>query len=140
LVYGTGTTSSSSSPAPILHTNLPYNRSKKRVKTEDLDREDDGPAVPKRANQKVDLGYSILRLTDELALTRKSKEEFQTVQQKAIGLLKTAYKKRLDILGFIEACDLLQDEGKAGTFVTLTNIERRDRWLEIILGRQLEPM
>jgi len=81
-----------------------------------------------------------MQLTDELALSRRAKEEFKTTQQKAIRLLESAYEKRLDLLGFIKACDLMQDEGKARTFITLTNIERRDRWLKVILGRQLEPI
>jgi hypothetical protein len=85
-----------------------YNRSKKRVKVEEPDEEDvEFVRLAKKANQKVDLRYSIMQLTDELALSRRAKEEFKTTQQKAIRLLESAYEKRLDLLGFIEACDLM---------------------------------
>ena len=66
--------------------------------------------------------------------TRKAKEAFMTNQQKAVRLLETEYKERLDtIMAFIQACAFLQDVGNAGTFITLTDLEFRDRYLEISL-------
>jgi hypothetical protein len=59
-----------------------YNRSKKRVKAEISDDEDQGtPALPAK---KVDLGYAILGLKEEMALGRKMREEHKSDQEKAI--------------------------------------------------------
>ena len=52
-----------------------------------------------------------------------------TNQQKAVRLLETEYKERLDTMAFIQACAFLQDVGNAGTFITLTDLEFRDRYL-----------
>ena len=46
---------------------------------------------------------------------------------------------RLDILVFIEATELLQDEKNAGTFLILQDVKTRDRWLELKLHSELLP-
>jgi hypothetical protein len=70
-------------------------------------------------------------------LARKAKEEFLTNQQKAVRLLEKAYKKRLDMMAFLQACSFFKDEGNANTFITLEDEEFRDRFLEINLGVEL---
>ena len=75
----------------------------------------------------------ISNLTAEMGRTRKAKEAFMTNQQKAVRLLETEYKERLDTMAFIQACAFLHDAGNAGTFITLTDLEFRDRYLEISL-------
>jgi hypothetical protein len=52
-------------------------------------------------------------------------------------LLKKAYKKRLDIIAFLQACSFFKDKRNANTFITLKDKEFHDRFLEINLGVEL---
>lgn len=133
LALDTTNTSRSISPTPILARKTLYSRSKKRAKTEGEDDEDEGAPVPK----KVDMGSALVGLTRELELTRKAKEEFLTKRQRAIQLLEKVYKHRLHIMAFIAGLSFFQNEGNAETFITLTDIDTRDRYLEISLGTEL---
>ena len=130
--------SSRASPSLDLKPKSVYSKSKKRARIENSDDEESGTLAQKKPAQKVDLGYAIASLTEEIKQARKSKEEFQSNQQKAIRLLETDYKGRLNTLAFIEACSFFKDDGNATTFVTLTDIKTRDRWLEIVLTTQLD--
>jgi hypothetical protein len=65
------------------------------------------------------------------------KENFMTIQQKALQLLEKEYKERLHIMAFIDGTVFLQDEGNAGSFITFTDYILRDRWLEVRLGTEL---
>jgi hypothetical protein len=89
--------------------------------------------------KKVDLGQAISAFSEELARDRKAKELFLTIQQKAVQLLEQKYMDRLDMLVFIEATELLQDEKNAGTFLILQDVKTRDRWLELNLHSELLP-
>lgn len=89
--------------------------------------------------KKVDLGQAISAFSEELARDRKAKELFLTIQQKAVQLLEQKYMDRLDMLVFIEATELLQDEKNAGTFLILQDVKTRDRWLELKLHSELLP-
>jgi hypothetical protein len=124
----------STSPTPSLASQSLYNRSKKRVRKEGEDDQDERAPVAK----KVDIGTAIAGLTTELTLARRAKETYLTNQQKAIQLLETEYKGRLHILAFIQACSFFQDAGNAGTFITLTTGETRDRFLEISIDTTLQ--
>jgi hypothetical protein len=67
-----------SSTAPPKKGQTLYNKSKKRVKVEDLDGSDeDSPTPPPK---KIDLGIAILGLSKEMEYTRKAKELYQTNQ------------------------------------------------------------
>jgi hypothetical protein len=130
--------SASTSPAPSKPSKLsktPYNKSKgKRVKGEEED-SDEGTLAP--LPKKVDLGVAITGLSDELGRARRMKENFMTIQQKALQLLEKEYKERLHIMAFIDGTVFLQDEGNAGSFITFTDYILRDRWLEVRLGTEL---
>jgi len=112
----------------------PYNKSKKRIRVEALDSGEDAPAPPPK---KVDLGVAISGLSREMELTRKAKEAHLSNQQKAIQLLETEYKTRLHMVAFIQACAFFKDEGNAVNFITLTDMDIRDRWLELELHTEL---
>jgi hypothetical protein len=120
-----------SSTVPPKRALPPYKKSKKRVKAEDLDGSDEDSPVPAK---KLDLGVAISGLSREMERARKARETHQTSQQKALKLLKTEYKQRLDITAFIRACSFFKDEGNAVTFTTLTNTLVRDQWLEFKLS------
>jgi hypothetical protein len=115
-----------------------YNKSRKRTRAEGSDDSDDATQAP--VAKKVDLGTAITRLSEEMAKQRKAKEAYLTNQQKAIIILEKEYKKRLDIMAFIRACMFFKDEGNALTFITLTDLEFRDRWLEIELSTELSTI
>jgi hypothetical protein len=121
---------STSKPKPA------YNRSKKRVKADISDDEDQGTRAPPA--KKVDLGYAISGLKEEMALGRKMREERKSDQEKAVQLLEKAYGNRLNTMVFIAACTFFEDEHKARSFLAITNVERRDRWLEINLNTELD--
>jgi hypothetical protein len=87
----------------------------------------------------VDLGAALMSLLEEMAIGRKAREEHLTVHKKALKLLEKGYKKRIDIMVFIQACSFLKDKGNATTFTTLLDLELRDRWLEIKLLTELLP-
>jgi Myb/SANT-like DNA-binding domain len=126
----------STSPAPIplpTTAKTPYNKSKKRIRAEDGDESDKGTVALK----KVDLGVAISGLSEELRRARRAKEEYLTNQQKAVQLLEREYKTRLEMMAFIDGCEFLQHEGNAVTFITLTDPQYRDRWLEVKLGTEL---
>lgn len=114
-----------------------YNRSKKRPRLDNSDDEQSGTPMQKKPAQKVDLGSAISSLTEEMQRSRKSKEQFQSDQQKAIRLLETEYRGRLHISAFIKACTFFKDDGNAAIFITLTDTETRDQWLEVALSAQL---
>jgi hypothetical protein len=127
-------TSTSASPAPSL-----YNKSKKRVKVEISDDEDgEGRAVSTR--KKVDLRYAITSLSNEIAKSRKLWENYKSDQEKAIQLLESEYGDRLDATVFINALVFFEDEHKARSFLAISNIERRDRWLKVSLSTELLPL
>jgi Myb/SANT-like DNA-binding protein len=145
--------SSTASPAPSSASKASktlYNKSKKRawVDTGD-DSEDATPAlvalpVVKKVmvnnNNKVDIGVALSGLSEELGKARRAKELYQTTQQKAIKLLEQEYKKRLNMLAFIQACEFLGEDKHATTFITLLDHTIRDRWLEIQLTVELLPV
>jgi hypothetical protein len=54
-------------------------------------------------------------------------------------LLKSAYGNRIDLIEFINASTFFKDERKAGNFLVITDLQRRDRWLEIQLQIELKP-
>jgi hypothetical protein len=124
--------SSSTSPALTSKPKTQYNKSKRKVRTESADDED--KRVPAK---KVDLGAAISSLAEQMDLARKAKEQFLTNQQKAVQLLESLYKKRLDMVAFIKACVFFKDEGNSSTFIILEDEEFRDRFLEINLGIEL---
>lgn len=115
----------------------PYNRSKRRVKIELSDDEEETPALKKATLKKVDLGYAVASLTTEMAKSRELREAYKSDQQKAINLLEREYGKRLSLMAFIEGCAFFKDDGNAGIFLSITDKERRDRWLEINLSVEL---
>jgi hypothetical protein len=137
--------SSASSPTPSTSSKVSktlYNRSKKRPLAETGDDSDDSTLAPvpkKVIVNKVDLGAALQGLSEEMARGRIAKEEHLTVHKKALKLLEKEYKKRMDMMKFIQACSFLKDEGNATTFTTLLDSELRDRWLEIELPVELLP-
>jgi len=96
---------------------IPYNRSKKRARAQDSDKQEEGLLVPKKINLRV----VITGLSDEIGKARRARESFLTNQQKAIQLLEREYKNRLPMLVFIQACTFFKDEGNATNFITLTD-------------------
>jgi hypothetical protein len=132
---------STASPAPSLvlkPSKTPYNKSKKRTRVDTADNSDNDGTLPLAA-KKIDLGAAFMGLSEEMAKGRKAKEEHLTVHKKALKLLEKEYKKRMDIMVFIQACSFLKDERNATTFTTLLDSELRDRWLEIELPTELLP-
>jgi len=71
-----------------------------------------------------------------MARGRKAREEYKSAQEKAIQLLES-YGERLDTMAFIEGCIFFEDEAKARIFISISNIERRNRWLEVNLHTEL---
>jgi hypothetical protein len=128
-------TSTSLSPAPSKVSQATKSKGK-RVKEEDDS--DDGTLAP-RTRRKVDIGLAIAAFSEELARARKAKEIYLTDQQKAVQLLESKYKERIGIIAFIKATSFLQDDKNAGTFLTLQDVNIRDRWLEIKLTIELLP-
>jgi hypothetical protein len=128
-------TSTTQSPAPSL-SNTQYNKSKKRNKVEISD-DEEGSSIPIR--RKVDLGYAITSLSNEIAKGRKLREGYRSDQEKAVQLLESEYGDRLDTMVFINATTLFEDGHKARSFLAISNIERRDRWLEVTLSTELLP-
>lgn len=82
-------------------------------------------------SKKIDLRTAISGLSKEMERARKAKEAHESNQQKAVKLLEKEYKQRLDIIAFLHTCTLFKDDGNAVTFITLTDREVRDCWLEI---------
>jgi hypothetical protein len=116
------------SVVPLKRGQTPYKKSKKRAKPEDLiNSEKDYNVSQAPPLKKIDLGTAISGLSKEMKLARKAKETFQTNQQKALKLLKTKYKVRLNIVSFIRACSLFKDKGNAVTFTTLTDVLIQDQ-------------
>ena len=81
---------SQSSTPPLKRPRITYNKSRKRVKVEEVEATDDeSPILVK----KVDLGAAISSLSKEMERARKEKEAYQTNQQKALKLLEMEYKE-----------------------------------------------
>jgi hypothetical protein len=135
--------SASSSPAPQPKQQHTYDRSKKRFKSELPNDDDIGVPASKRLNkggfEKVDLGAAILGLSTTMERAIEEKGSYKTNSQKAVQLLESAYGNRMDLMEFIEASTFFEDERKAGNFLVITDLKRRDRWLEIQLGIELKP-
>jgi hypothetical protein len=134
------TPSSRLSPFSQIKAKAPYNRSKKRAKTDISDEEEERPAF-KRATikkEKVDVGSAISGLSEELKRTREMKASYKSVPQQAVRLLEVEYGERLGLMEFIQGCTFFKDEGNAEIFLAIVNVEKRDRWLEINLGVELK--
>jgi hypothetical protein len=135
--------SRSSSPTSQLKPKTPYNRSKKRVSTE-ISNDNTLETLTikrvdiKRGEQKVDLGLAISGLSATMERAIEEKKTHKTDSQKAVELLELAYGNRLDMMEFIEGCAFFKDEKNAGIFLSITNLARRDRWLEINLHVELK--
>jgi hypothetical protein len=84
----------------------------------------DSPVPP---SKKIDLRTAISSLSKEMERARKAKETYQTNQQKALKLLKTGYKERLNITAFIRACSFFKDKRNTITFITLADIVIQDQ-------------
>jgi hypothetical protein len=122
------TTSPRSLSTPLEISKTLYKKPKKRLLGEDTSgTEESSQPPPKR----IDLGAAISSLSKEIERTRKAKEAHESNQQKAVKLLEKEYKQRLDVVAFLHACTLFKDNGNAVTFITLTDTEVRDRWLEM---------
>jgi hypothetical protein len=76
LLYDSTTPLVSVSPNPFAKPKTAYNRSRKRAKTKGSDNKDEGIVAP--AAKKVDLGYTILSLSVEIARGRKAQEEHKS--------------------------------------------------------------
>jgi hypothetical protein len=125
------------SSTPYLKPKTVYNKSKKRAKIEGSDDEDKGTLAP--VAKKVDLRHAISGLSAEMARGRKAREEYKSAQEKAIQLLES-YRERLDTMAFIKGCTFFEDKAKARIFISISNIKRRDRWLEVNLYIELRPV
>jgi hypothetical protein len=77
--------------------------------------------------KKLDLRVAISGLSKEMEHARKARKTHQTSQQKALKLLKTEYKQRLNITAFIRACSFFKDKGNTITFTTLINTLVQDQ-------------
>lgn len=122
------TSSAKSSPFTQIKPKTLYNRSKKRVKVNISDDDEEAPAF-KRAiikKEKVDVGSAISSLSEELKRTREMKEGHKSVPQQAVHLLEVAYGERLDLMEFVQGCAFFKDEGNAGIFLAISNVEKRD--------------
>jgi hypothetical protein len=86
---------------------------------------------------KVDLRQAIAGITAEMAHRRKAREEAKSAQEKAVQLLKSVYRDRLDTIVFIKAYTFFEEENKACSFLAITNTKRRSGWLEINLRIEL---
>jgi hypothetical protein len=125
----TAQASSTVLPAPSLvlkPSKTPYNKSKKRLQVNTAD-DSDNDSTLTLAAKKVDLRAALIGLSEEIARGRKAKEEHLTVYKKVLKLLEKEYKKRIDIIVFIQVCSFLKDEGNATTFTTLLDSELRNR-------------
>jgi hypothetical protein len=127
---------SSVSPVPNSGPKMHYNKSRKRVRTQGSDDEDEGTLA--QVVKKIDLGHAITSLSIEMARRRRLREEHKSDQEKAVQLLETEYGDRLDTMVFIAGCTFFEDEHKARSFLAISSVERRDRWLEINLGTELQ--
>jgi hypothetical protein len=116
---------SRSSTAPPKRGQTLYNKSKKRGKVKNLNGSDKDSPVP--PSKKIDLRTAISSLSKEMERARKAKETYQTNQQKALKLLKTGYKERLNITAFIRACSFFKDKRNTITFITLADIVIQDQ-------------
>jgi hypothetical protein len=119
-------------------------RNKKRDMVEISDDDEDATPARKHAKnnqtseQKVDLGMALTGFSASLDRALKERKEAQTDSQKAIKLLESAYGNRLSMMDFITACNFFKDDKNAGVFLMISDIHRRDRWLEISLAVVLE--
>lgn len=137
------TSSAKSSPFTQIKPKTLYNRSKKRVKVNISNNNNEEAPAFKRAiikKEKVDVGSAISSLSEELKRTREMKEGHKSVPQQAVHLLEVAYGERLDLMEFVQGCAFFKDEGNAGIFLAISNVEKRDRWLEINLSVELKDI
>jgi hypothetical protein len=118
---------------------LPHHnsRSKKRVKSE-VSEDTDVSGKQKKVKNQVDIGTALAGLSATLDRVLEEKKEHKTDSQKAVQLLESAYGKRLGMMEFINACAFFKDDKNAGIFLSITDVQRRDRWLEINLSITLE--
>lgn len=83
-------------------------------------------------------------MTEEMAKRQKihvgNKTPSRSKLEQAIILLYSAYETRLDLDSFVKAVDLLENESKASVFLVLKPGDKRDRWLELHVGTELEPL
>jgi hypothetical protein len=114
-----------------------YNRSKKRVKSE-VSEDTDVSGKQKKVKNQVDIGMALAGLSATLGRVLEEKKEHKTDSQKAVQLLESVYGKRLGMMEFINACAFFKDDKNAGIFLSITDVQRRDRWLEINLSITLE--
>jgi hypothetical protein len=127
---------SKSSLPPQFTPKTQYNRSKKRAKAEVL--EDDDVVLVSNKRAKVDLGLAILGLSATMEQAIEARGSTKTNSQRAVQLLESVYGERLEMMEFIDGCTFFKDDQNAGIFLSISDIARRDRWLEINLRVELK--
>lgn len=80
-------------------------------------------------------------LTEELGKRRKVLvNQARTKQEIAVGLLYSDYETRLSDDSFVDAINLVENEGKAIIFVAMHAGSKRDQWLRSQITADLEPL
>ena len=75
-------------------------------------------------------------MSNKIAKGRKLQEGHKSDQEKAVQLLESEYRDRLDTMIFINTTTLFEDKHKARSFLAILNIERQDCWLEVTLSNR----
>jgi hypothetical protein len=123
------------SSAPPKSLKTLYNKGRKRAIVEVVNNIDN---ASQPSLKKLDLGVAILGLTREMERARKAKESYESNQQRALKLLEKDYKGKLEVGAFLKAMTLFKDKGNTVSFLTLTDGEYQDLWLEIECDTRLK--
>ena len=93
--------------------------------------------IASSSKNSISSGEALSWFRDELAVRQKILSKLEA----AITLLYAEYENRLDLDSFVNAMNLVSsDERKALMFFVMKPGDKRDRWLELQLDTEFEPL
>lgn len=99
--------------------------------------------IASSSKKPMSTGEALSQLKNEMEKMRKMRVNqvlSRSKPEQAIALLYSDYDNRLDLDSFVKAMDLVENESKASIFLVMKPGDKRDRWLELHLHTELEPL
>jgi hypothetical protein len=124
------TSRSTSTPPPPRPAVGPL-RKRRRINNDTPETEEKEEKEERRGRKETRQGGSLEKVVRQLARSRRN------VLQQAIALLEEEYPNKLSSEHMDMALDCLENEAKSSIFISIQDVDRRDRWLERHAGIEI---
>ena len=122
---------------------LQYQQKSQKLKRVSPDIAEEENVIASSSKKPRSTGEALFQMTKEMKKRREmlvNQVPSGSKPEQAIALLYFDYEKRLHLDSFVKAMDLVENESKASIFLVMKPENKRDRWLELHLDTELEPL